>query len=79
MQARDYTVISGGTDNHLIVVDLRNKGVKGKQMQIALDKAGITVNKQMIPYDPEKPWITSGLRIGTTAEGSARLPGSPQE
>lgn len=67
MQARDYTVISGGTDNHLIVVDLRNKGVKGKQMQIALDKAGITVNKQMIPYDPEKPWITSGLRIGTTA------------
>mgnify|MGYP001048027507 FL=1 len=67
VQERDYTVISGGTDNHLIVVDLRNKGVKGKQMQIALDKAGITVNKQMIPYDPEKPWITSGLRIGTTA------------
>ena len=67
MQAHDYTVISGGTDNHLIVVDMRNKGVNGKQMQIALDKAGITVNKQMIPYDPEKPWITSGLRIGTTS------------
>ncbi len=67
MQEHGFRVISGGTDNHLIVVDLRNKGVKGKQMQIALDKAGITVNKQMIPFDPEKPWITSGLRIGTTA------------
>lgn len=67
MQEHGFRVVSGGTDNHLIVVDLRNKGVNGKQMQIALDKAGITVNKQMIPYDPQKPWITSGLRIGTTS------------
>ena len=67
MQERGFRLISGGTDNHLIVVDLRGKGVNGKQMQTALDKAGITVNKQMIPFDPEKPWITSGLRIGTTA------------
>lgn len=67
MQEHGFRVVSGGTDNHLIVVDLRRRGVTGKMMQTALDKAGITVNKQMIPYDPEKPWVTSGLRIGTTS------------
>ena len=67
MQEKGFTVVSGGTDNHLIVVDLRNKGVNGRQMQNALDRAGITINKQMIPGDPEKPWLTSGIRIGTTS------------
>ena len=67
MTKHGFRLVSGGTDNHMIVVDLRNKGVNGRQMQNALDRAGITVSKQVIPFDPEKPWITSGLRIGTTS------------
>ncbi|MEG0779586.1 MAG: serine hydroxymethyltransferase [Oscillospiraceae bacterium] len=62
-----FDLVSGGTDNHLLVVDLRNKHVTGKTMQIALDKVGITVNKNMIPFDEEKPFITSGIRIGLTS------------
>lgn len=64
---RGFHLISGGTDNHLLVVDLRNKGITGKAFQEALDSIGITVNKNMIPFDEEKPTVTSGVRIGLTA------------
>ncbi|BAK98834.1 serine hydroxymethyltransferase [Oscillibacter valericigenes Sjm18-20] len=67
LQKRGFRIVSGGTDNHLLVVDLRNKGVTGKTMQNALDQAGISVNKNVIPFDPEKPFITSGIRIGLTS------------
>lgn len=62
-----FRIVSGGTDNHLLVVDLRGKGITGKMFQNALDAVGITVNKNMIPFDPEKPFVTSGVRIGLTA------------
>ena len=62
-----YNLVSGGTDNHLMLVDLRNKGITGKQAEKALEEAGITVNKNTIPFDPQKPMITSGIRIGTPA------------
>jgi len=62
-----YNLISGGTDNHLMLVDLRNKGITGKQAEKALEEAGITVNKNMVPFDPQKPWVASGVRIGTPA------------
>jgi glycine hydroxymethyltransferase len=64
---RGFRIVSGGTDNHLMLVDLRPKGVTGKIFANALDKAMITVNKNMIPFDPEKPFVTSGIRIGTPA------------
>jgi glycine hydroxymethyltransferase len=60
-------LVSGGTDNHLMLVDLRPKKLTGKLAEAALDKAGITVNKNMIPFDPEKPMVTSGIRVGTPA------------
>lgn len=62
-----YNLVSGGTDNHLMLVDLRNKGITGKQAEKALEEAGITVNKNMVPFDPQKPWVSSGIRIGTPA------------
>lgn len=62
-----YDLISGGTDNHLMLMDLRNKGITGKQAEKALEEAGITVNKNMVPFDPQKPWVASGVRIGTPA------------
>jgi glycine hydroxymethyltransferase len=62
-----YEVISGGTDNHLMLVDLRNKNTTGKDAQEALDRAGITVNKNAVPFDDKSPLITSGIRIGTPA------------
>lgn len=62
-----FRIVSGGTDNHLILVDLRSKGVTGKIAQGCLEKAGITVNKNTIPFDPEKPFVTSGIRLGTPA------------
>jgi glycine hydroxymethyltransferase len=62
-----YNIISDGTDNHLMLIDLRNKDVTGKQAQEALDQAGITVNKNAVPYDDKSPFITSGIRIGTPA------------
>jgi glycine hydroxymethyltransferase len=65
--ARDYHVVSGGTDNHLMLIDLRNKGVTGKAAQNALDKAGITLNKNGVPFDDKSPLVTSGIRIGTPA------------
>lgn len=64
---RGYDLVSGGTDNHLILVDLRNKGLNGKIAEEALDAAGITVNKNMVPFDTESPFVTSGIRIGTPA------------
>lgn len=62
-----FRIVSGGTDNHLMVADLRNKHITGKDFQNALDSIGITVNKNMIPFDPEKPGVTSGVRIGLTS------------
>ena len=62
-----FRIVSGGTDNHLLVADLRGKHITGKDFQNALDAVGITVNKNMIPFDPEKPGVTSGVRIGLTA------------
>ncbi|MFA5098154.1 MAG: serine hydroxymethyltransferase [Candidatus Margulisiibacteriota bacterium] len=62
-----FRLVSGGTDTHLILVDLRSKGITGKAAQITLDEVGITANKNTIPFDPEKPFVTSGLRLGTPA------------
>ncbi|HHY90586.1 MAG TPA: serine hydroxymethyltransferase [Clostridiales bacterium] len=64
---RGFRLISGGTDNHLILIDLRNKNITGKDAEALLDEAGVTVNKNTIPYDPQSPFITSGIRIGTPA------------
>ena len=65
--SKDYRLISGGTDTHVILIDLTNKNVTGKSAEKALEKAGITVNKNMIPFDKRSPFITSGIRIGTPA------------
>ena len=62
-----YRLVSGGTDTHLMLVDLRGKGVTGRQAEDGLEKAGVTVNKNTIPFDPEKPFIASGIRVGTPA------------
>jgi glycine hydroxymethyltransferase len=62
-----YNIISGGTDNHLMLADLRNKGVTGKDAEIALEQSGITVNKNAVPFDDKPPLVTSGIRIGTPA------------
>ncbi len=67
LQSLGYKIVAGGTDNHLFVVDLRSKNITGLQAEVALEKAGITVTRSCIPFDPEKPWITSGIRIGTPA------------
>lgn len=64
---KGYDIVSGGTDNHLILVDLRSKRLTGKKAEKLLEGAGITVNKNTIPYDPEKPNIASGIRLGTPA------------
>ncbi len=64
---RGFNIISGGTDNHCMLVDLRNKGVNGKVAEIALDAAGITCNKNMVPYDDQPALVTSGIRLGTAA------------
>lgn len=62
-----YTLVSGGTDNHLVLVDLSNKGITGKKAENTLEHAGITVNKNMVPFDTQSPMVTSGIRIGTAA------------
>ena len=62
-----FRIVSGTTDNHIVMVDLRSKGISGKVFQIALDKVGITVNKNQIPFDPASPFVTSGVRIGVTS------------
>ena len=64
---RDYDIISGGTDNHMMLIDLRNKGISGKEAENALVKAEITVNKNMVPFDDKSPFVTSGIRVGTAA------------
>jgi glycine hydroxymethyltransferase len=64
---KGYNLVSGGTDNHLILVDLRNQGLTGKEAEQALEKAKITLNKNMVPFDTESPFVTSGIRIGTPA------------
>ena len=64
---RGYRIVAGGTDNHLFIADLTHKGVTGRQAEIALEKAGITVSRSTIPFDAQKPWIGSGIRIGTAA------------
>ena len=63
----DYDIVSGGTDTHVVLMDLSNKGISGKAAEKALEKAGITVNKNMVPYDKRSPFITSGIRVGTPA------------
>ena len=63
----EFNIVSGGTDNHLMLIDLANKNITGKQAEIALGKAGITVNKNMVPFDSRSPFVTSGIRIGTPA------------
>ncbi len=65
--AKGYNIISGGTDNHMMLIDLRNKNVSGKQAEEALVKADITVNKNMVPFDDKSPFVTSGIRIGAAA------------
>ncbi|NRS88800.1 glycine hydroxymethyltransferase [Flavobacterium sp. 7E] len=64
---RGYNIISGGTDNHMMLIDLRNKGISGKEAENALVKAEITVNKNMVPFDDKSPFVTSGIRVGTPA------------
>jgi glycine hydroxymethyltransferase len=73
LAAHGLRIVSGGTDNHLLLVDLRSFGVNGKIAQEALDRAGITTNKNAIPNDPEKPFVTSGLRLGTAATTTAGM------
>ena len=65
--SKGYNLISGGTDTHQVLIDLQNKNITGKAAEIALDEAGITVNKNMIPYDPKSPFVTSGIRVGSPA------------
>ncbi|MFM6976653.1 MAG: serine hydroxymethyltransferase [Sphingobacteriaceae bacterium] len=67
LTARGYQIISGGTDNHLMLLDLRNKNITGKAAEAVLGEAGITVNKNMVPYDDKSPFVTSGIRLGTAA------------
>ncbi|MFO8100385.1 MAG: serine hydroxymethyltransferase [Salinibacter sp.] len=67
LRARGYDLVSGGTDNHLVLIDLRNKGLTGKKAEAALEAAGITANKNMVPFDDKSPFVTSGLRLGTPA------------
>ncbi|HMA61873.1 MAG TPA: serine hydroxymethyltransferase [bacterium] len=67
LNRHDFSLISGGTDNHLILINLENKGVTGKQAEQALEEAGITTNKNMVPFDKRSPFVTSGVRLGTPA------------
>jgi glycine hydroxymethyltransferase len=70
LQKRGFRLVSGGTDNHLMLVDLRSRNITGKDAQSVLDSVGITLNRNLIPYDPEKPFVTSGVRIGTPCVAS---------
>ncbi len=65
--AKGYDIVSGGTDNHLLLIDLRNKGISGKKSENALVKADITINKNMVPFDDKSPFVTSGIRVGVPA------------
>ena len=63
----DYDLVSNGTDTHVVLIDLTNKNISGKLAEKSLEKAGITVNKNMVPFDQKSPFVTSGIRIGTPA------------
>lgn len=65
--SNSFRLVSGGTDTHLMLVDLRPKKITGKIAETVLDEVGVTVNKNTVPFDPEKPFVTSGIRIGTPA------------
>ena len=65
--SRGYNLISEGTDNHMMLIDLRNKNITGKDAELALVKAEITTNKNMVPFDDKSPFVTSGIRVGTAA------------
>ncbi len=67
LMIKGYNIISGGTDNHLMLIDMRSKNITGKEAEIALGKADITVNKNMVPFDDKSPFVTSGIRVGTAA------------
>ena len=67
MVERGFNLISNGTDNHLMLIDLHNKNVTGKEAENAMEAAGITLNKNMVPFDDRSPFVTSGIRIGTAA------------
>ena len=67
LQARGLEIVSGGTDTHLLLADLRPKGLTGKAAEESLERAGITCNKNAVPFDPEKPTVTSGVRLGSPA------------
>ena len=77
--SRDYKIISGGTDNHMMLIDLRNKNITGKDAEQALVKADITVNKNMVPFDDKSPFVTSGIRVGTPAITTRGLKESDME
>jgi len=79
LMKRGYNIVSGGTENHSMLIDLRNKGITGKDAELALGKAHITVNKNMVPFDTESPFITSGIRIGTPAITSRGVRGEEVE
>src|SRR5690606_20853014 len=64
---KDYQIVSGGTDNHLLLIDLRNKNISGKKAENTLVKADITLNKNMVPFDDKSPFVTSGIRVGVPA------------
>ncbi len=76
LTARGFNLVSGGTDNHLMLVDLRGIDITGKELEHRLDEVYITVNKNAIPNDPESPFVTSGVRIGTPAVTTRGLVGS---
>ena len=67
MKDRGLNIVSGGTDNHLVLVDLRPKNLTGKAAEASLERAGLTCNKNAIPFDPASPFVTSGVRLGTPA------------
>ena len=73
LKKQGFRLVSGGTDNHLMLVDVRNFGITGKEIEHRLDECFITVNKNAIPNDPEKPFVTSGIRVGTPAATSRGL------
>ena len=73
LTARGVNLVSGGTDNHLCLIDLRGTGVTGKELERRLDEVRITVNKNAVPDDPESPFVTSGIRVGTPAATSRGL------
>lgn len=76
---KGYKIVSGGTSNHLMLVDLTNKNISGKKAEVALGKAGITVNKNMVPFDTKSPFVTSGIRIGTPAATTRGMKESEME